>query len=982
MMSGSEERFVGRQGELAQLRTALEAARSGRGRLALLAGEPGIGKSSTAAEMARHAEADGALVLWGRCHEEAGAPPYWPWTQVLRGLVAAAPDETLRDELGPGAPDVAELLPELRARFCDLGPVATPSDPAAARFRLFASLARFLLAAAQRRPLVVILDDLHWADAPSLRFLRFLAPDIGGGSLLLIGTYRENALSRQHPLSDVLGDLARVPHTVRVRLAGLPVEDVADLVAIAAGADPPPALVHSIHAQTEGNPLFLREVLRHLRERGLLGGAAGTPRPGAPEAIRIPEGVREVIGQRLNLLSPDCNAVLKAAAVIGREFSLDVLLRSCGAVQPDVVLQAVDDAIAARLVEEIRAGHCQFTHALVRMTLYDELRTGERRRLHRAVGEAIEAMHRHALDAVLPELARHFQQAGDGSSRAVDYAMRAGASAEAVLAFEDAVEFFQAALEMVEQQHAPDPRMYASVLLRLGDAQHKTNDFDRARETFRAAAEAARRAGLADLFADAAVGLELANWRIGHGRPGTDSLIREALAGLPATEAARRIKCMGALARAQLYAGAVREAKAIMLDAVALARELGDPGVTARALSILIEFSAMPDEAQALLAASTEMAAMAERAGDLDLLAQASHHCAASHLELGQMGSCVQGVQAMMCAAKQIRQPIYFLFITGLRTSLALLRGDLVEAERLILEGLRLKTPNTAYSADPLSVLIFALRREQGRLGEVGPLIKTFTSQQDSAIWRPGLALLHVELGELDAARALFAAMASDGFAAMPRDGRWTTCLTYLTEIAAALNEAHHAGALYPLLLPHAGRNIVFGNGCGCPGAADRFLGLLAATMGRWPDAERHFAAAEAMNQRTGALAPLAHTRRDFATMLLRRAAPGDAARARQLLEQALSEARRLGLLSLAGRAEAQLVSLERPADPDALTPREAEVLELIAMGRSNADIGLVLAIGVNTVATHVRSVLAKTGCANRTEAAAYALRQRAGQRA
>lgn len=976
----SGEVFVGRREELEHLRAALDASRTGAGRLVLLSGEPGIGKTRTAVELATRAEQDGAQVLWGRCHEEAGAPPYWPWTQVLQDLVAALDNDALREDLGMGGPDVAQLLPELRARLADLGPVATPSDPAAARFRLFASLARFLLAASRRRPRVIVLDDLHWADAPSLRFLRFLAPDLAASRILLIGTYRETELSRQHPLSDALGDLARTAHSSRLRLTGLGAEEVRDLLTAAAGTAPAPWLVRSIHAQTEGNPLFLREIVRYLRERGLLAGAGEAPKPGSAQSLRIPEGVREVIGQRLNRLSPISNEILRAASVIGREFSLDLLLRACRAERSDDVLKAIDEGLDARLVEHVEPDRYQFTHTLVRMTLYDELRAGERRRLHRIVGEAIEAMHRANLDPVLPDLARHFHLAASGGdpARAIDYAVRAGIRADAALAFEDAVGFFQAALDLMQQQDEPDPRAYATLLLRLGDAQRRANDFDSAKVTLQGAVEMARRHALPDLLADAAVSFELSTFRRGYIGGRNHGLLKEALATLPPGDDARRIKVLSALARSQLYSGDVAAGQATAREAATLARALGDDGMAARSLLVLLDIPAEPHQTAAILAEGLDAAAMAERAGEMEIAAQAHLMCAGLALELGRMEECRAAITALHRLTKQVRQLVFTLFEIGFRAALALHRGDLGEAETLIREGLRLHRTTRSDAGEPLSLLTFDLRREQGRLSEVAPLVATIARDNATSVWQPGLALLHVELGQFDAARKLFDGLAADGFAALPRDGRWTASIAFLAEVCVALNDAPAAAALYHLLLPHAGHTLVPGNGSGCPGAADRYLGLLAATMGHWADAERDFADAIAINERTGGLAPLAHTRRDLAAMLLRRGGPGDAARARPLLEQALTEARRLGLVALARRTEAELAHLAvPPPDPDALTPREAEVLELIAMGRTNADIALVLSIGVNTVATHVRSILAKTGCANRTEAAAFALRQR-----
>jgi ATP/maltotriose-dependent transcriptional regulator MalT len=304
---------------------------------------------------------------------------------------------------------------------------------------------------------------------------------------------------------------------------------------------------------------------------------------------------------------------------------------------------------------------------------------------------------------------------------------------------------------------------------------------------------------------------------------------------------------------------------------------------------------------------------------------------------------------------------------------LALLRGKLDAAEQLIAQA-SAKAPRAGGYAGLgyISVLVFALRREQGRLKELAPVIALFTRQTaDDATWRPGLALLYLELGRLDDARAEFERLAADDFRDLPHDGRWTTCLTYLAEVCAAMGDANRARLLYRLLSPYAGRLALQGGGAACAGSIDRHLALLCSTMARWSDAQRHFETALDTNARIGGRVPLAHTQNDYAAMLLARNAAGDRERAMSLLRQSLEQARAIGMPVLAERIEARL---EQPEDE--LTSRETEVLRLIAIGRSNADIALALSISLNTVATHVRNILAKTGCANRTEAAAYAMRQ------
>ena len=976
-MAEPAEVFVGRRQELDVLRTELAAAIAGRGRIVLLSGEPGIGKTRTAAELAERALSDGADLAWGRCHEEAGAPPYWPWTQILRTCIARLEPPVLAADLGAGAADVAELIPDIRTALGDARSEPGPRDPAEARFRLFDSITRFLSAQARRRPLVLVLDDLHWADAPSLRLLEFLAPEIAAERLLLLGTYRENELSRRHRLSDTLGGLTRSSRVARVRLTGLDAESVRHLVAVAAGAVPAASFVQSLHEQTEGNPLFLREVVRFLLQQGRLNAAATGTLSSA--SMRIPEGVLEVIGRRLNLLSASCNAVLALASVIGREFSIDVLLRAGADRQPDEIAAAIDEAQEAHVLEETGPRRYQFTHALVRMTLYDELRAGQRRRLHLKVGEAIEAVHRRDLGPVLADLAHHFHAAslGDGSSQAIDYALRAGRQANAALAFEDAVACFQNALDMMAENAGTTPAERAAALFELGESLRKVNDFATAQANFREAAAIAGAEGQLDLLCNIALSYELAEWRRGYsGEPTVVALLEQAHALLRDESSPRRVRVASALSRARLYTGAVADARDLMREALRMARGFGDSVLIDANFSILNDLPWEPEDSEELRAYAVQIAAATRAIGDLEGASMALFRAAVHSLELGMVTECNALAEEMLQVDLRLRQPALRYFDVGLRAMLALLRGDLAAAEAIILEGLRLRAPGNTQSSDPLSVTILTLRREQGRLAELRSLVAAIAKRDAASVWAPGLALMHLEMGDHAAAGALLETLAADGLAAVPRDGRWTATLVYLAEIAARLGDDRYAPALYELLLPWKERFIVLGGGSACPGASDRFLGLLAATMRRWAEAEQHFETALALNERSGARAPLAHTQHDFGRLLLDRRLPADRPRAIALLRQAQENAESLGLVALARDVapllEAQAVNT---AGPDNLTAREIEVLRLMAIGRGNADIALVLSISLNTVATHVRNILAKTGCANRTEAAAYAMR-------
>jgi DNA-binding CsgD family transcriptional regulator len=967
------------------LRAALEQALARRGRGVMIAGEPGIGKTRTAQEFSEFALRQGASVLWGRCYEEAGAPPYWPWVQIIRSLLQSRAPETPLGDLGPGAADIADLAPDIRERLPNSGSVARLRDTAEARFRMFEAIRRLLVSACGHQALVLVLDDLHWADAPSLRLLEFLAPEIADIPLLVVGTYRATELSRQHPLSNTLGGLARVRHIVRVDLPGLSVEEAQAFITAAAGTTPPAWFTRSLHQQTEGNPLFLREIVRFLEQQGILNAEIQAPDAALPRVIRVPEGLKEVIGRRLNLLSPACNEVLALASVIGRNFSLELLMRAAAPLGADQVIEALDEALAARIVNETADRRYQFIHNLVRVTLYDELGASVRRRMHRTVGTALEALGSGDRRALLPELAHHFSASGD-LDRGIDYAVRAGQSAEAVLAVEDAAQFFQMALDALALRPAADEAMRCRLLFQLGEAQRMSGDFPRAQTTLREAAEAALHFDLYEPLARSALAYEWVSWRVGRAVDAPpERLLADALRIVPESEIKLRVELTGGLARSLLYAGSEKEARERLDSAIAIARRLADPALLASTLEYLFDFPWGPDGTRNLLALASEALEAAMRSGNAEVAYMARVRRVACRLELGDLAAVEDEILHLGQADALVGRRDTALGVIGLRAAMALMRGELDAAARLSAEAnSRMSGADTTERESQmafLSVQVFTLRREQGLLKELGPVLTHFMrTASATSVWGPGLAVLYVELDQPDKARAEFERLATRDFNDLPRDGRWATCLAYLAEVCAALNDARRAAMLYRLLLPYDGRALVLGGGFVCSGSSGRHLGMLAAAMSDWLASERHFQDALAMNTRIGALLPLAHTRHDYAAMLLARGAPGDRERAMALLRSSLAGAQEMGARALEQRTGARLQELETApptsAGEDDLTPREAEVLGLISIGRTNADIATALAISLNTVATHVRSILAKTGCSNRTEAAAHAMRR------
>jgi DNA-binding CsgD family transcriptional regulator len=967
----ADRRFVGRHTELQTLQLALQRAIAGQPGLSLLAGEPGIGKTRTAQEMIAFAAQHQVLALWGRCPEEDGAPPYWPWVQLMRRWIALHDAEALANVFAAASP-LASLDPQFARHLPTPAAEPATADPAQARFRLFDAVAGFWQRAAARQPLLLVLDDLHRADVPSLKLLEFVMAEAGSARLQVLGTYRDAELTRQHPLADSLLQLHRHASVQRLLLGGFSAAETAEFVA-AAGL-PAPDLAVLMHEQTEGHPLFLAEMVRDM-----LPARAATGQDAGSASRRVPRGVREVIGARLNALSAPCLELLQHAAVIGRQFSSALLGRLVDGTSAVPCHELLHEARTASLVDE-GAEAWQFSHMLVRDTLYDELPPARREALHRQVAVALEQQHAEDTMPVLSALAHHWHAAGD-PAQAIAYATRAARRATEMLAHEEAVRHYRLAIEALPAGHAHDAQR-CQLLLNLGEAQNSAGDSAGALPSFASAADHARRLGDAGLFARAAIGCSNAIWRQGSEGSQAVALLHEALSLAAPADSRERVWILSALCRALLFSNRPAEAEQAFREAVAMARRIGDGGTLVEALSAIVPGRWYPEALALRVEAAREGIELATRLPDFrwPIHVYAGWHTG-DLMESGDSAAALVMAQKHLEGSRAIGEPFNEATALAAMAMVATHQGRFADAEPLALQALRCgQRFDRANAAGIFGVQMFTLRRHQGRLRELAPLLRQFVAQGSTAsTWRPGLAILHCELGDRDEARQVLEALAGDGFAGIPRDAIRFASLAYLAEVCAWLGDAQRAPALQALLQPYAERCIVFGAHTASLGSGARLLGLLAASMQQWDAAQRHFEFAIGFDERSGSPPWLARSRCDFAAMLLQRGAAGDAEHAHALAAAALETARAMGLAGVEERALAlqqRLAQSPRAQPrPAGLSERELQVLRLVAAGMTNPQIAAALHRSPATVAIHVRNILDKTQSANRAEAVAFAAR-------
>ena len=942
--------FVGREREMTELRAGLESACSGRGRLVLLAGEPGIGKTRTAHQLAHVAGQRNVHVLTGRCSEDDGAPPFWPWIQIVRSHIRNRDLQTLQTEMGTGAADIAQVIAEVREKLPDL-PVPPALEPQQARFRFFDSFTTFLKNAARTQPLLLILDDLHAADTPSLLLLRFLAQELRDAYLLVIGTYRDVEMGPQHPLMRTLGELAREHQSHSLLLRGLSEPEVARFIELSTGVVPSETVVAAVYKQTEGNPFFVTELVRLFASAD---DRAALTNLQSAILIAVPLRVREAISHRLLALSQECRDLLTVAAVIGREVTVHML----EAIEESVslgltgepLLAVLDEAVAAHLLMVVPqgVGRYIFSHALIRETLYEMLSTPRRVRLHRQIGETLERVFRMDLEHHLAELAYHFFQAAPGGDvdKAITYTVQAGERATALLAYEEAVGHYEHALQLLELT-GPHEVRHCELLLALGDAQRWANDTAATRATFERAAELARKLGprvgareAASLLGRAALGFTGLWVTIGVVDEPVVALLEEALRAVGEEDLTLRARLLARLAL-ELWFSAPRERKAgLCQEAMELARRTADAKTLAYVLYAKTYVLWEPQNFEERLAAATEIMHLARRAGDWELAEGGYNWRITGLLEGGDIAALDAEIAAHARLAEELRQPVYLWHSAVWKGMRALLEGRFAEGEQLAQQafalGQRAQRPQDATML--FGIHMFTLRREQGRLQELEAALRGFAEQYPAfRIVRYWLACLYSEIGCEEKTQDEFEALATHDFADLPQDVSWLMALAFLSQACTVLGDTSRATKLYALLLPYAGRSVVYGNAVAYHDSVSHHLGLLAAILGRWDEARTHFEMALACNVRLGARPRLAHSQYEYARILIARKQPGDQQKATGLLSQALATAQKLGMAGLVEKIKCQVSHAEFQVEPGSLLPKGGRdrVGEYAAVGQS-----------------------------------------------
>lgn len=956
-MTGDAGAIVGRLDAMATLTAALDEAVAGRGGVVVLTGEAGIGKTRLAEELGSEARRREVVVAWGRISASSGAPPLWPWVQVARGILAAEPGEA-----GPQDP-LADL-----AASADGATLAAPlpggGEDDGVRFRFFDALLRSLAGRTRRRPCLVVLDDVQWADEASVAFLQFLAPLVSELALLIVVTVRDTDLADGH-FAAALPPLAR--SAIRLDLQGLDLGDTQQLIERRLGLTVDPNLVGAVHARTGGNPFFLTETFALLaREGHLVVGAVDRP---AVLELALAPTVSDVVGRRIDRLSRPAQGVLAVLAL--REAGVAIaLLRALPSMAGTEVAAAIDEAEAAGLVtsDPAKPGAYRLHHPLVGDVLRRRLRSLERARLHLELAEALLASP--GSDTIAAELAHHLLQAAPLvlDERAWRWTVTAGDQAVALHAHDDAVRWYRHALDVGAAAVGDAERI--DVLVKLGAAARRCGNPTEADDALQRAADLARRTGDAARLAD--VAMAWSDLRLAPD-PQRLALLDEALASLDPGDRVRRAGVLTAEVQEWYFTDLAR-ARQTSLAAVAEAEASGNPRALISALATRRLALWGPDTIDEHDAVARELLRLT-RLHWPELAVEGAHGLTVVTLERGEIGEFRRHVATVEAAAERYRSPLHRAYALVMRGLVASIEGHLDDADRLAAEVEELC--QRAGLDAPLQIAIGQRLTNAWARGEPPPLGVEELIVGEGVIeqtWRCGLLFLNALPGREDHVAAGLARLWPTAVAEGERDLGWLGRHVALAEAVTFLGERERAGLLVERLAPYGDRLACVGVGV-CLGPVRYHLGRLRVLLDQRDEAGRDLQAALAWADRNGARAWAARIRLDLAEVVPDHDQAGD------LLTAARADAGALGLLAVEARARGLLERRAGPvvpiatARPQGLTEREVEILTRLAAGATNAQLASGLHLSVKTIERHLSNIYTKLGIRGRAEAAAYAQR-------
>lgn len=913
---GSPRELVGRREPLARLEALCDAVVSGVTRIALVQGRAGIGKTRLVEELGRRTEARGLRLLVGRARDGEGFPAFWLWIQILRSLVGDPEHRAeVLSRIGSGElPLLAavlrtftpELAPELATAAGRVPEPAPDLSDRQQRFRFFDASQRVLAACARRRPILLLLEDLQWADSGSLRLLEHIALELRSAPLLLVMTLREEPRERGHRVDRTVALLQQQAECEPIRIGGLSRGDVAQLLGLAAGRPVPVDLVSELYARTEGVPLFVGEAIRLLRERGDLDRPDRIPRDGAT----LPARAVGLIRCTIEGLSGPCAGLMRAAATWGRDFSLPAAAAVAGCPR-EQALDLLDEAIRAGVVEpsaDETTGY-RFAHALFQEAVYDEMALGTRARLHRAAARRLEQQHGGVLEPVLSELAYHHHRAlavGD-PERAFEVAMRAAEQARTLLAWEQTAIHLEQAVAALEHLEVVDPRLRFETLLSLGEAQRLSGHRDRREAAFEAALEIAKGLGDASSQARAAIGLcDVSEWSA-QAHPRAELLLREALERVGPDDRVSRARLTARLAYLAVRDRA--QSEPLGRTAAALARESGDPDALQESLYVLHYLLAGPDDLAERERLVAELSGAAKSCRDREAAVIALLDIACDGIMQGDLERTQRHRAMASELAGSDPSPTMVWHLRVWDTGRALLEGRFQEVEQgaydALLLGRRLGHPYAgACFSGQMCVLDRDLGRDEAIVERLAGRTRTpigASTWSDAVLGRATRAV-----GDEAGARQIF-----DGIAAQARDPkafvrniRWNGTLVELSMLAVGLGATESARPLLELLSTARDQHGVLPIPIAYGGPFSRCMAGLSALLGLADDAIGLYEEALASAEALGARPTVARIGLDLAPLVAR---AGDVVRAGTLARESLALAEELGMARVVERGRAVL---------------------------------------------------------------------------